>query len=220
MVVNLYADRMMTTSPQTAEEVWNATHVRSRLYTDAANRIGLTPSEYQQFRDALLDGKAIFVRLPRHLDAMAGSHHGQAYAVHNVVLTTSNVAGWEVSLANGAHIYVPQICGNLSLLRQPVKVARRPPVKHVAHVPHATRVAAAKVVPTPPPPTQVSLEAPSPAPIPVSAAAVAAPANHAPWYLLLLPIATLFGGGGGPSAPPPCTQGSNSSNVCQSTTSK
>ena len=214
MIVNMYVDHMSTTRPQTAEDVWNDTHVRSRIYTDAAKKLGLTPKEYEDFRNALLDGKAIYVHLPKRLDGMAGYRNGEVYVVRKAVITTPNVMGWEVSLADGARIYVPQLCGNLSLLRTPV-VAHRVVPKHVYTV-------ARRVAPTPapaatpaPPETQVAIQPPvevAPAPI----APVAAAVTHSqPWWLLLVPLPWLFNGGS--NSPPPCSQGSNGQGVCQKT---
>ena len=210
MVVNLYADRLMTTPPASADEVWNATRVHARLFQDAAVRIGLTTKEYSSFRDALLEGRAIYVKLPRHLDAMAGSHHGHAYAVKHVVLT-SDVMGWEVALNNGTFVYIPQVCGNLSVLHRPVVAHRRAP-HHIAAKPRKIYTAAVKVVPTPAPETQVSLAPPVPPPV----VTAVAPAAHTPWWLLVLPFIP-FVGGGSHGQPPPCTGGSNAQNVCQST---
>ena len=210
MVVNLYADRLMTSSPASADEVWNATRVHAKLFSDAATRIGLTTKEYSSFRDALLEGRAIYVKLPRHLDAMAGSHHGHAYAVKHVVLT-SDVMGWEVALNNGTFVYIPQICGNLSVLHRPVVAHRKPP-RHIAAKPRKVYTAAVKVEPspTPAPETQVSLAPPV---APVAAAAVAAP--NTPWWALVFPFIPFVGGNHG--SPPPCTAGSNAQNVCQTT---
>jgi hypothetical protein len=130
MIVNLYADHMMASPPASAEEVWNATRVHAREYSDAAAKIGLTPAEYKQFRDALLDGKAVYVTLPSHVDAMAGYRHGYVYAVHNANIQ-GKAMGWKVALPDGAIVYVPQTCGNLSVLRQ--KVALVAPVKRPPH---------------------------------------------------------------------------------------
>jgi hypothetical protein len=116
MVVNLYVDHMMSAPPQSPEEVWNATHEHAKLYADAAQRIGLSGSEYREFQNALLDGKAIYVSLPHKIDAMAGNRHGYVYAVKHAVLP-SNVMGWKVALSSGAIVYVPQACGNLSVTR-------------------------------------------------------------------------------------------------------
>ncbi|MBC5809251.1 MAG: hypothetical protein GIW95_00110, partial [Candidatus Eremiobacteraeota bacterium] len=117
MVVNLFVDHMMATPPASAEEIWNATRQHSKLYADAARRIGLSSNEYTEFRAALLDGKALYIALPHKIETMAGNRHGSVYAVRNAVLP-SGVMGWKVRLSSGAVVYVPQACGNLSVSRR------------------------------------------------------------------------------------------------------
>lgn len=228
MIVNMYVDHMMSTPPVSAEEVWNATRVHSKLYNDAAKRIGLSPKEYEEFRGALLDGKAVYVKLPRRVDAMAGSRHGSAYAVRNAVMT-STVLGWRVTLADGAIVYVPQICGNLSLLR-PAVVAKKTPthVRAIAHRPRAPFHPAIALVPKERPVKEqpVSMIPPDQA-APVAVAqvpAVAAPAvpvaaRGGSAFLFFIPA--LIGGaiaatnhGNSPAKAPPCSNGSNSLGIC------
>src|SRR5580704_17119640 len=117
MIVNLYVDHMMARPPASAEEVWAATKEHPREFELAAAKIGLTPAEYREFRNALLDGKAVYVTLPHHVDAMAGNKRGTVYAVHNAYIP-GQVMGWRVSLPDGAVVYIPQTCGNLSMSRQ------------------------------------------------------------------------------------------------------
>jgi hypothetical protein len=212
MIVNLYVDHMINQRPQSAEDVWNATHEHSRIYTDAARKIGLSNAEYEEFRNDLLDGRAIYVKVPTHLDAMAGYRHGDVYVVRRAVITTPNVMGWEVVLRSGAKVYVPQLCGNLSLLRPAV-------VAHHVRKPRHIYTIARRVVPTPAPTEQPVVIAP-PAPTPVPVAPIAATATHrTPWWLLLLPIPILFNNSPH-EQPPPCTGGSNALGVCQTSSTK
>jgi hypothetical protein len=216
-IVNLYADHMMASPPASAEEVWNATRVHAREYSDAAAKIGLTPAEYKQFRDALLDGKAVYVTLPSHVDAMAGYRHGYVYAVHNANIQ-GKAMGWKVALPDGAIVYVPQTCGNLSVLRQKVAlvapVKRVPPMKVSHYVPPPPVVV--------PPPTTVVLAPPAVEPVvappapPLAVAAAAGSNNGWLWGLPILGgIITIITQHGSP--PPPCTSGSNTLGVCQNT---
>jgi len=209
MVVNLYVDHMMTTPPQTAEEVWNATREHSKLYTEAAHRIGLTSSEYREFQNALLDGKAVFVKLPHRIDVMAGNRHGSVYAVRHAVLP-NNVPGWRVMLSSGAIVYVPQACGNLSLTR--VKKVR----PYVAAVREVRRP---RLLPPPPPPEQqvvfsppppVFVPPPPPAPPELPPPPVAAVKKT--WEFFILPIVLVFHNNH--VTPPPCNFGSNEMGVC------
>jgi len=221
MIVNMYVDHLMSPSPASAEEVWNATQVHSKLFSDAAARIGLTPAEYKEFRGNLLDGKAVFVKLPRRVDAMSGDRRGSVYAVHNAVLDQT-VMGWRVALADGNVVYVPQVCGNISLLRH-AAVAVRPPhhvTRRVAAAFHAPRTTYIAPV-APGPVTPVTVTPPEEVPAaPAAAAQVlpAAAASHGSILPFFIPaavggiVAGLVHGNTTPA--PPCKNGSNALNVC------
>lgn len=207
MIVNLYVDHLMTTPPSSAEEVWNATKEHPRAFKEAARRIGLTPAEYEEFRNDLLDGKVVYVRLPKHMDAMAGDRGGNIYAVKNAYMPNP-VMGWKVTLSTGAVVYVPQTCGNLALSRFPVKPAKRVPVvyHHYAPPPQAT-----------PAPTVVVSVQPTPAPyVPPEAppvAAVATPPNYN-WLIGVPLLGGLIYIITNHNTPPSCSGGSNEYNVC------
>ena len=219
MIVNMYVDHLMTTPPASAEEVWNATRVHAKLFSDAAARIGLTPSEYKEFRANLLDGKAVFVKLPRRVDAMSGDRHGSVYAVKNAVMN-QQVMGWQVALSDGNVVYVPQICGNISLLKH--AAIAHVPVRHlvlaVHRVPKATYVPSIATTPETPvvvtPP--VTPEAAPPAA--VAAQVIPAATTHGGAFPFYIPVA--LGGivaglvHGNTTPVPPCRNGSNALNVC------
>jgi hypothetical protein len=221
--VNLYVDRMSPVQPVRVADVYAVTHDRASSYTEAAAKIGLTPREYTEFRQALEQGGAIYVRLPRHIDAMAGVHrrNGQVYALRNVVVP-SGTMGWEVNLADGTQVIVPQICGNLSM-NKPRAIAARPKVVAMRKQPKAVR-AATYVAPKPVvvAATPVTFDAP-PVAAPVAAAPIAAAATHAsalPFLGLLFPIAASLHNGSSTapaaSAPvAPCSEGSNAMGVCR-----
>jgi hypothetical protein len=209
----------MTSPPATSEEIWNSTREHARLWSDAAHRVGLSPQEYQDFRSALLDGKAVYVRLPHHLDAMAGDRHGYIYAVHNAYLPQT-VMGWRVKLADGAEVYVPQTCGNLSLRRVTPVVATRP------HLVAAKKIAFQPSVAVTTPPvaeTPVIVTPPEAAPV-AAAPVVVPPASTNYGWLWGLPlvgglITLITHTNSTPPPIPPCKNGSNQLNVCQGTTS-
>jgi hypothetical protein len=220
MIVNMYVDHLMSPPPTSAEEVWNATRVHSKLFSDAAERIGLTPAEYKEFRSNLLDGKAVFVKLPQRVDAMSGNRRGSVYAVKNAVMN-EQIMGWRVDLADGNVVYVPQVCGNISLLRH-AAVAVVPRPHHVAYVAHRKPVkyvqAIATVPSTPvivtPPVTPAAPEAPAA----TAQVVTASSGSHPSGFLYFIPVAV---GGivaglvhGNTSPAPPCKDGSNSQNVC------
>lgn len=208
MIANLYVDHMMSTPPVSSQEIWNATNVHSKLFSEAASRIGLTPDEYKEFRSKLLDGKALYVKLPKHFDAMSGNRRGSVYAVRNAFIR-QDVRGWRVALADGNTVYIPQMCGNIALLkgrdvavapRKTMGVAKRPKfTQAVAQVPKEVEVTVTPTVEEPP----VSITAP------IVPAVASATAGHGGGLFFLLPIALggiLAGSGGGGSTAPvaPC----------------
>jgi hypothetical protein len=201
---------LMGESTSASELTYNF-HKNERIVHRAASAIGLTPEQYRQFRLALDVGKANWVTVPRHLDAMTWSSGGAIRVLHDVMIP-ANQKGIEVDLNSGSQIvavFLPAKCGNLSVLRRPlphVAAVRNFPVPHVA-----------TAAPAPAPAPEVAL-APPPAEAPAPVAAVAAlpppPVHHG---LGFLPLAALIpflfnGGGGGGSVPsggtvagaPPC----------------
>ncbi len=224
--VNLYVDRMSPVQPVRVADVYSVTQNRASSYTEAAAKIGLTTNEYAEFRQALTEGGAVYVRLPRYIDAMAGVHRrsGRVYALHNVVVP-SGTMGWQVNLADGTTVLIPRVCGNLSMnharaIAHRPAVIKQPKIVRAAHYNNPKPIVIAA--------TPVTFEAP---PVVAAASPVVAapviPVTHAstlPFLGLLFPIiAGLHNGGGGggstpPSAPPPapsCTYGSNTMGVCE-----
>jgi hypothetical protein len=223
MLVNLYVDHLMAQSPESAEQVWEATKDHAHLFEQAANRIGMSPAEYKEFRNQLLDGKAVYVKLPHHFDAMSGARGSSVYAVHNAVVHRT-IMGWRVRLADGNLVYVPQLCGNISFVHH-VAIAAKP--KHRPHIASAKThfVPAIAQVPKETPVEIAPVETP-PAPVaeapvaPVAPAVVAATGNRG--FLFFIPaalggiVAGLTHSSTPPPTVPPCTDGSNLLNACQS----
>jgi hypothetical protein len=223
MIVNMYVDHLMPHSPQSAEEVWMATREHPKLFSDAANRIGLTPAEYREFRTRLLDGQAVYLQLPRRVDAMSGAHHGNAYAVRNAVMLQP-IMGWRVALGDGNVVYVPQICGNISLLRHAAVAEAIVPKrrKHPAYVAHAyyhaptyTPAVAEQPVDMAPP-VPVEQEAAVETPPTVAQAIPAASSSHPIGGFFLIPAAIAGAiAGFSHTSPPPCAAGSNADFACK-----
>jgi hypothetical protein len=223
MIVNMYVDHLMPHSPQSAEEVWMATREHPKLFSDAANRIGLTPAEYREFRTRLLDGQAVYLQLPRRVDAMSGARHGNAYAVRNAVMLQP-IMGWRVALGDGNVVYVPQICGNISLLRHAAVAEAVVPKhrKHPAYVAHAyyhaptyTPAVAEQPVDMAPP-VPVEQEAAVETPPTVAQAIPAASSSHPIGAFFFIPAA-IAGAIAGltHTSPPPCSAGSNADFACK-----
>jgi hypothetical protein len=103
------------------------------LLAQAGSDIGLTPVQYRDVRTAIASGRARYVELPRHIDAMSGDHAGRVFAVQNIRIP-SGVYGWEVDLNDGHNlvkVYVPNRCGNISLVRtRRAEVLASAPVYH------------------------------------------------------------------------------------------
>lgn len=127
------------------------------LLRRAGLSLGLTSEQYAQFRLALDVGKPNWVVIPRHLDAMTWSAGGDIHVLRDVIIP-ANQKGLEVDLRSGDRIlsvFVPAVCGNISLIRRSVPhVAkiRNFPVPHVAAVvPPAPTPSPAPVAVVPPP---------------------------------------------------------------------
>ena len=220
----------MHNSPNSAEEVWNATREHSKIFSESARQVGLTGSEYSEFQQALLDGKAIYVRLPSHVDAMAGLHRGHPYAVKSVTVP-ANTLGWKVALSDGTLVYVPQICGNISVVHAPaIAYKPKPKPKHPGGPPPqvVTQGSTNPYTPYTPvtfqPPVDTSTTAYTPtapsAPV-YTEPVYTAPVVHSSVLPWLVPIVAFVGGTvGSVSSPPtttvpPCSQGSNLLGICQ-----
>ena len=181
-----------------------------RAVFEAAGRdLGLTSAEFAQFEQRIERRDLTYVVIPRHLDAMSWRSGGRVHVLHDVIVP-AGTHGWEVDLREGSQIlalFIPNRCGNLSLLRRPApRLARAPQVKALSQAPLPA-----------PPPVALSTQAPLAPPTPVPAAptpapyaslamstspAPAPPAHHfRAWPLLLIPIVALFAshhGGTGP----------------------
>lgn len=155
------------------------------MVREAAKEIGLTSSEYRAFMKKLQNEKPYWGSVPRHLDAMSWSANGHVYAIHDVVIP-SGVNGWEVELRERHQvvaIYIPMICGNLSVVRTPIhQVAVAPPLppRHVFAPPPVVPVPVPLVAAEVPPAQMIPPVAPPAAVIhhphlfwPILAAAVA-----------------------------------------------
>ena len=178
----------------------------ARLFQQAGTKLGLSSSEYSQLRDRIATARLTYVTIPRRLDAMTWSANGQVKVLHDVVIP-ANTYGWEADIKQNGQIvavFIPNKCGNLSMIRRPAPV--------VASLP--TRVKASHYAPPPVPAPAAVAASPTAAPVPETQPAPAAtpapyttlasntPAaagggHHFPWFLLLLPVIGFVGGHGG-----------------------
>ncbi len=219
MVPNLYVDHLSDAFLSNSDELREQMLVHSQTYNKAAKLIGLTPGEVKEVKEnLLLDHHVSYGPLPQHIKAMAGKRGNYVYAVHDAYIEGKPVMGWRIALSDGKLVYVPQICGNLSVGYQTAKVdVAVVPHHHANHVvayipPAAAPPAATPVVIAPPPP------GPS-APVDVPGYSVPAP-NTSNYSGLLLAVPILGGiiyDVSHPSTPvpPPCSGGSNAMFACK-----
>ena len=152
----------------------------------AGSEIGLSPQQYHEVRMAIAEGRARYVELPRHIDAMSGQHGGRVFIVRDIRIP-KGVYGWEVDL-DEAHdvvkVYVPNRCGNLSLVRVRPRVLAAAPVYHRVNVAYAAPIAG------PFAPLPASYEAASPAPVVAYQPELSAPhvAQVATHHFAMLPF--------------------------------
>ena len=203
--VNLYADRLAIIAPVRTMDLY--VQSQTPMNREAARKLGLTDREYQRFQQILEDDGAEYVVLPRHLTAMSGMHHGRVYVLKNVVLPKDTM-GWAVSLSSTKTVFVPRVCGNLSILVTPVKPIAYHHQKpfHNFPVPHPYPIAA--VIPTPAPVPIVLTPAPD---VLVPPAIVTLPHSNWGFGVLAFPIAASLIS---QSSVPACSAGSNIMGVC------
>jgi hypothetical protein len=143
----------------TTAEVREKVRTHPRLMRRAAEAIGLSPREYAAFYRKFMNQRPGWVTIPRHLDAMSWSAEGVVHSEYDIIIP-QGVNGWEVDLYEKhqiAHIYLPMICGNLSVVRTPRK--------EVAVLPPPPPLPLRRVFAPVPPPVQPVV----PAPVPLTA---------------------------------------------------
>jgi hypothetical protein len=128
LVFDLSHDRIASTPLVKVSNVQQAVIGEKARYTQAARRIGLTPREFDEMERRTARGEIARTTLPVRLDAMAGMHRdGRIYAIHNVRVLP-NQSAYVIALSDGKRVYVPVVCGNLSVLQgtppRPARIAR------------------------------------------------------------------------------------------------
>lgn len=184
-------------------QLQNDVSKQREIFAQAGIELGLTPAEFEQFSQRIEQRRLTYVVIPRHLDAMSWRSGGRVHVLHDVVIPARTM-GWEVDLAERGQIvalFIPNKCGNLSLLRKPQPVIARtaPIAQHVAQAAPSPTPAATPV----PAPAAAPAAAPStPAPY-TSVAMSTGPTHHfRAWpLLLLLPVVALIASHGHSSSP-------------------
>ncbi|HTU69434.1 MAG TPA: hypothetical protein VMF11_03855 [Candidatus Baltobacteraceae bacterium] len=155
----------------------------SRLLAAAGNDVGLSPEEYREMREAIAAGKARYVTIPRHIDVMSGDYDGRVFVVHDIRIP-AGVHGWEVDLhepGETVSVYLPNRCGNISVVRHRAEVLAVAPVHHA---PPPMVYAAPPIFETPAPIAAVVPPMTTPS-LDVTLAPAAAPVTH---HLGMLPL--------------------------------
>ncbi|HLI97327.1 MAG TPA: hypothetical protein VKT72_14760 [Candidatus Baltobacteraceae bacterium] len=178
-------------------QLQNDLRSRRAVFEAAGTGLGLTPAEFAQFAQRIADRQVAYVTIPRHLNAMSWRSGDRVRVLHDVIVP-AGTHGWEVDLVEQNEIlalFIPNKCGNLSLLRRPTPAL-------AAQM--QAKVASANVTPTLPPPMPspapvIATPMPAPAATPAPYASLAsstgsAPATHSAhlWPLLLLPVIAFF----------------------------
>jgi hypothetical protein len=129
-------------------------------FAAVASSMGLTPAEYRDFRREIAVGHPNYVTVPRHLDYTSSYYNGSAHVLKDVVIP-AGTHGWEIDLVEKHRVlalFIPNVCGNLSLIVRPER--------RIAAAPLPTAVLPARV-------SRAPIPAPPVAPEPVAVAPVA-----------------------------------------------
>ena len=185
-----------------------------QLFETAGLQLGLTPAEFLALQSRIERGQVAYVTIPRRLDAMSWRSGDRVHVLHDVVIPAKTM-GWEIDLPENGEIlalFIPNKCGNLSLLRKPVARLARAPKVLPASISLATPTPAPQITAPPSPAPVVAAAQPMQVPLSAYAASTGTPATHhfRAWPLLLLPIIALFAHGhsGTPAiGSPPITAG-------------
>lgn len=171
VIASLSVDTLLPAPVRSDRALAQAYAAHRGRYDDAARKLGFSASERTFVDRAFASGRARFVDVPRHLDAMSEYRGGRVQVLHDVVIP-ANEHGYAVSLQEPHDVltaYIPSVCGNLSYVRTPRRF-----VAAARYTAPAPRVAAAVAQPAPPPaappapPSYAAAEvAPYAAPMPV-----------------------------------------------------
>ncbi len=97
------------------------------IFSAAGQSLGLTPAEFAQFQRRIANRQLSYVTIPRRLDAMSWRSGGRVHVLHDVLIP-AHTMGWEVDLTEHSQIvalFIPNKCGNLSLIRRPAPLLAR-----------------------------------------------------------------------------------------------
>jgi len=169
-----------------------------RLFATGASVIGLSQSEYATVRQRIRTGNLTYGTLPRHLDAMSWATGGHVGVVRDVIIP-ANTQGWKTYLHEPhslVAVYIPNGCGNISVVRQPAPWKTTPPTSPPTYPPTTPPTSPPTVAPPGPSPTPTAPTTTSPYSYIPTPPPAASGSHRFPWFLLI-PIIALIGGGHG-----------------------
>lgn len=186
------------------------------LLESAASKLGLSAGEYSNLRQQIATSHYTWVTVPRHLDAMSWASGHRVHIIRDVMIPPGT-NGWEVDLRHNNQIlalFMPAVCGNLSLIRKNMPVVAKvapPKPQLVAKTAAPPQIA----IGAPAPPRVLGVEsAPAPPADTVVAPGTVHRASLLPLLLGILPFISGGGGGGGSAShggggglPPPPVPG-------------
>src|ERR1022692_2594470 len=117
VIAELGSAPLLGSSTTLAELQTNIARNEDRL-APAADMVGMTGAEYRAFRVATQTQRPDWVRVPRRLTAMAWYSGGRVRVTRDVEIPAATY-GFEYEVAGSAErlfIYLPVVCGNLSIL--------------------------------------------------------------------------------------------------------
>jgi hypothetical protein len=217
IVPNLAVDHVSPIALARLADVQAAIVDAPYAYQLAARNIGLTDREYADLRRALSDGDATYAPLPRHIDVMAGRRrNGAVYALHHVLVPPLTM-GWTIPLSDGTIVYIPRVCGNLSLNRGHRITARAPHmfvnVSYRGYFQPVAFTATAVATPSSGPVGSSALSRDSAAPILTAPPAAGVKAGYFGWLApLFIPLVSVWHHD---VTAAPCSLGSNEQGVCR-----
>ena len=183
VVANLSVDTLLPSPVRSDRALAHAYAAHRARFDDAARQLGFSSTERALVDETFASGRARFVTVPRHLDAMSEYRDGRVQVLRDVVIP-ANEHGYAVSLQEPHGVltaYVPSTCGNLSYVRSPRRLVAAARVS--APAPHVAAAVAAQPPPAAPgPPSYAIPEGARPYAVPVPIV-VGAPVPPPPVYV-------------------------------------
>lgn len=162
----------------------------------AAGELGMYPDETAELLRKVRQHDLQWVEIPRHLDGMAWIRHDQVRVTPDVIIP-AQIYGWEIDIPSQhgeLFAFLPQVCGNLAVIREKVMASSTILVSPQPDTPMHFSFQNDYPPVSPAPPLPYTPDLPS----------IQTPeTSHSrfPWFLLLPIGLAFFHGGNTPSTP-------------------